>query len=95
MKDKYIEILERDDNTCQECGKYTQHKPHHIFYGIEKSFSERYLDICMVTLCLECHYRLHNQDYKMALRYKEEAQRKFEKIYSREKFIRECGRSYL
>jgi len=95
MKLKYIKILERDNFICQECGKYTKHKPHHIFYGIEKSFSEKYLDICMVTLCYECHHRLHNADYKMALRYKEQAQKEFEKVYSKEKFMQGCGRNYL
>jgi len=95
MNKKYVKILERDNFICKECGKYTKHKPHHIFYGIEKSFSERYLNICMVTLCYKCHSKLHTQDSKMALKYKKKAQKEFEKEYPREKFLSECGRSYL
>jgi 5-methylcytosine-specific restriction endonuclease McrA len=95
MKPKYVKILERDNFTCQECGRHTKHKPHHIFYGIEKSFSERYLDICMVTLCDTCHRKLHQQDYQLALKYKKKAQREFEKKYSHKKFMEECGRNYL
>jgi len=94
MKKKYVDILKRDDFICQECGRYTEHKPHHIFYGIEKKFSDKYPE-CMITLCYKCHYKLHNQDSQLSLKWKQYAQRLFEEKYSKEKFIQECGRSYL
>ncbi len=52
---KRLEILERDNWTCQKCGATDQTlNVHHKFYSFGQD-PWQYPDWCLVTLCEECH----------------------------------------
>ena len=89
---KYAKVLERDNEECQICG-YKPVQVHHIFFGAERRFSDKYEE-CMIALCIRCHKKAHeNKDFNLTLR--QMAQKRFEDKYSHEKFMKECGRNYL
>lgn len=56
---KRLEILERDQFTCQRCGdtESTLHV-HHTYYGSNLKLWE-YGDRGLITLCEECHEKVH------------------------------------
>ena len=57
---KRLEILDRDNFTCQRCdNKESTLHVHHIFYQKERKVWE-YGDRGLITLCEECHERVHD-----------------------------------
>lgn len=56
LKKLQIEVLKRDNFTCQECGDYTEAPPHHI-----KFLSQGGSDTAenLITLCVRCHAKKH------------------------------------
>lgn len=85
-------IMPFDVNTCIECGGRGEHT-HHVLFGRNRKNSEMYG--LKVRLCTACHYRLHNKDEKLAMKYRKLGQKYFEKAYSHEEFMRIFGRNYL
>ena len=57
-------VLERDANTCQHCGCWTNSPPHHIIYR-----SQMGSDILenLVTLCWNCHRGVHDGKIKLSV----------------------------
>jgi len=51
-------VVERDNNTCQKCGATTRLHAHHI-KDFEHHYELRYEVSNGVTLCADCHQRLH------------------------------------
>lgn len=84
-------ILTKDLDHCYVCGTYKQ-DIHEIYEGARRIPSMKYG--CCLPVCRKCHQRFHN-DREFALTYKKIFQEKFEKIYSKEKFLEEFKRSYL
>lgn len=85
-------IMPFDVSTCIECGG-PAHNTHHCIFGKNRKHSEEYG--LKVRMCYGCHYRLHNQDEDLAMKYRRMAQEYFEKTHTREEFRRIFGRSYL
>jgi len=88
--------IRRRKKSCALCG--TTHKDaelttHHVFHGKRfKPISDRYGFV--ITLCSECHKRLHGSrewDKKVQKR----CQRAFEQKYGRDEFIYIFGKSWL
>ena len=58
-------VLERDNWTCQKCGKSKKDNPelilhcHHIFPLNENPIESADVDTC-ITYCKECHIKVHN-----------------------------------
>ena len=81
---------------CKVCGTTLNIHRHHIFGGSNRQVSEK--NGFVVYLCAK-HHNASNEGvhYNKALdlKLKREAQTEFEKIHSREEFIRLIGRSYL
>ena len=80
---------------CWACGTITGLTTHHIFAGNpNRSLSEKYG--LYVSLCIVCHTRI--QLYKSVTeveRLKQEAQRRFEKVYGHDKFLEVFHKNYL
>lgn len=85
-------IMPFDINTCIECGAPGTHT-HHCIFGKNRKNSETYG--LKVRLCSACHYRLHNQDEALAMKYRKMAQKVFEESHSHEDFMKIFGRNYL
>ncbi len=56
LKKLQIEVLERDNFTCQECGTYTEAPPHH---KIKLSQGGSDTTENLTTLCMTCHAKEH------------------------------------
>lgn len=55
-----LEILQKDNFTCQACGdKESQLNVHHFSYDPNKNYWE-YEDWQLITLCEKCHSKEHN-----------------------------------
>lgn len=74
---------------------YNLHK-HHIYGGARRKLSEQYG--CWVYLRAELH-NMSNQgvhfNKQLDTQLKQECQRRFEEVYTREKFMELFGRNYL
>ena len=84
-------ILTKDLSKCFLCGK-PKNDIHEIYEGARRIPSMKYG--CCIPVCRSCHNHLHN-DYNFALPYKQLCQKKFEELYSKEKFIEVFKRNYL
>lgn len=58
-KTKRLEILERDNYVCQECGSKSNLHIHHKYY-LNNYNAWEYLNDALITLCKDCHKNLHN-----------------------------------
>ena len=56
---KRLEILKRDNFTCQCCGNKMGLEVHHTFYYIDKREPWNYPNESLITLCCWCHGELH------------------------------------
>jgi len=65
---------------------------HHIFQGAYKRKSEEYN--FLASLCRECHDRVHREKAPR-IHLRQLCQAEYEKVFTREDFINEFGRSYL
>lgn len=56
---KRLEIFERDNWQCQNCGaKDNTLNVHHKWYSFNKQIWD-YTDLCFITLCNDCHEGIH------------------------------------
>lgn len=82
---------------CYHCGDTRDLEEHHIFFGNKQRKKSEHYGL-KVHLCPGCHrYHktgVHGGNIKLDAWLKEEAQRAFEKKYSRELFYKEFGRYY-
>lgn len=86
----------QNDKKCYITGDISNLHKHHIYMGAFRKKSETYG--CWVWLRADWHnmsnYGVHfNHD--LDIKFKKECQRKFEKIYGREKFIEVFKKNYL
>lgn len=63
-KEKRLQILNRDDNKCQFCGRNKNLHVHHRQYHFRKSSGEHvspweYADHLLITICKKCHDKGH------------------------------------
>lgn len=91
LERKRFSILTDDLSHCYICGKSKNHI-HEIYEGARRIASMKYG--CCIPVCNMCHVKLHS-DYNFALLYKQLCQKKFEELYSKNKFIEIFKRSYL
>jgi len=60
-KERRLQILERDNYTCQECGNDdVELHVHHKVY-IENRMAWDYNHLLLITLCPECHKKVHSR----------------------------------
>ena len=82
---------------CYNCGDTRNLEEHHIFYGTRNRKKSEHYGL-KVHLCPGCHRHkktgVHGGNTMLDKRLKEEAERIFEKKYSRELFYEEFGRYY-
>jgi len=57
-----LEVMERDNWTCQECGRWTQSPPHHRVY-LSQGGSD--IESNLITLCRDCHRLVHDAKIKL------------------------------
>lgn len=96
VRQRLKSIMTLDYDTCYICGVRPAVHIHHIFNKADKKASEKYG--LVVPVCVFCHTgsneAIHNYEYNN-LRLKARAQRVFESIESRDKFIEVFGRDYI
>ena len=89
-------ILQTEDR-CYLCHRTDNLDTHHVFFGANRKWSEKYG--LTVKLCHNsCHIFGKNAAHKNKqtdAMLKDMAQRKFEQMYSHEKFMEVFGRNYL
>ena len=62
-RQKRNEILQRDKNTCQNCGeKFAKLHVHHIYYLPFRQIWQ-YDNSILITLCENCHNQIHELKY--------------------------------
>ena len=59
---KRLEILQRSDFQCEECGESTQTLHIHHRYYISGRMPWEYPDFCYQSLCSECHDKHHQRN---------------------------------
>lgn len=91
MGSKAIKRLHEGDY-CIECGGIAT-DTHHCLSGSRRSLAEE--DGLTVRLCRNCHYKLHNIDERMALKYRKLAQVAYEYKHSTEAFRERYGKNYV
>jgi 5-methylcytosine-specific restriction endonuclease McrA len=55
----YRQVLERDGWRCQICGSMQQLQVHHLKFRSQSGGDE---EQNLITLCAECHLRIHSND---------------------------------
>ncbi len=55
------QVLERDRWRCQACGSMQHLQVHHLQL---RSHSGNDVEPNLITLCVECHARMHRTDYR-------------------------------
>lgn len=61
---KRLEIMERDQWTCRDCGNTEKElHVHHIFYYKNYCDPWEYRDEHLITLCKDCHEKDHQADF--------------------------------
>ena len=95
-----MESIMQDEKICYLCGRngYADElESHHVFGASNRKYSEKYG--LKVWLCgNRCHRngrQSAHQNSDVALKLKQDAQRKFEENHSREEFREIFGKSYL
>lgn len=94
-KEKVQKIKLQDTKVCYVTGRTDGLHKHHIFEGVHRKLSEKY-GLC-VYLRPEWHTGDHGVHFNKTLdmELKQLAQREFEKVFSKDEFIKIFGRSYL
>ena len=77
---------------CFLCGKKSNLELHHLLRGSQRKMADKYK--LTVYLCHDCHRQVHDEPELMK-ECRREGQRRFEKEYSREEFIKVFGKNYL
>lgn len=90
------ESILSNERRCYVCGSTENLHKHHIFFGANRKWSEKYG--CWVYLCA-AHHNMSNKgvhnDRMLDLKLKAECQRAFEKDHTREEFMRIFTKQWL
>lgn len=78
---------------CENCGIQRDLQVHHCLHGADRKKADR--DGLTVYLCPLCHKRLHSVDYKLDLKFKQLAQREYEKEHGHEAYMSRYHKNYL
>lgn len=86
-------LIDRD--YCAICMKHVPLQRHEVFHGPYRSKSKRYG--LWVSICDECHRKVHQTDGKLDLRLKSWAQTNAMTVYgwSVDEFRKQFGKNYL
>ena len=90
------ESILQTDRSCYFCGSVVRLEEHHIFAGVaNRRISEKYG--LKVWLCHEHHTGNNGAQYDQEknLQLKQEAQKKFEALYSHDLWMRLIRKNYL
>ena len=90
-KNRYS-ILTDDLSICYHCKKPAD-DVNEVYEGAKRITSIKLG--CCIPLCRECHKLFHNHPIQFASQYEKECQRKFEELYSYEKFMSSFHYDYL
>lgn len=96
QRDKVQKIKLQSSKTCYVTGRTDGLEEHHCLYGKNRQKADKYG--LTVWLRPEWHtgrHGVHNGNTVLDLELKQLAQKEFEKVYSRELFLKEFGRNYL
>ena len=88
-------IITEDFEHCYFCHGRKQHT-HHVMNSANKKKSEKYG--LMIPVCFMCHDKIHGKikDSQLNMLFvKKLGQKHFERIYSRELWMKEFGKNYL
>lgn len=88
---KRFSILTNNLKVCFECGRPKKHI-HEIYKGANRQASIKY-GFC-IPICEECHSRTEI-DIDFLRKFQILCQKEYEKMHSKEEFMRIIGRSYL
>ena len=58
-RDLHRQVLERDGWRCQTCGSMQHLQMHHLKFRSQSGDDE---EQNLITLCAECHLRIHSND---------------------------------
>ncbi len=87
----------QNEKKCFVCKSQINIHEHHIYFGGNRTQSEKHGFKCF--LCLEHHtgtYGVHGKyGHDLDLALKQTCQQEFEKLHTREEFMKIIGRSYL
>lgn len=87
----------QNEKECFVCKRQTNINDHHIYFGGNRTQSEKHGFKCF--LCLEHHtgtYGVHGKcGHELDMKLKQLCQKKFEETHTREEFRNIIGRSYL
>ena len=85
----------QDDTECYICGSGIYVTRHEVFFGrAYRSKSKQFG--CWVNLCSACHDKVHfGKDHSLDIRLKKEGQKRFEEVFSHEKFMAEFDKNRL
>ena len=79
-------FADQNDIYCYVCGSTQYVTRHEIFFGPYRQKSKEYG--CWCNVCMKCHDKIHfGKDHSLDIKLKQKAQKRFEEIYSHEKFI--------
>lgn len=85
-------ILQKDKE-CFVTGATRGLDKHHIWGGARRSKSEKYG--CWVWLAHDVHMDLHERNQELSYQLKALCQKRFEEIWSHEKFMAVFGKNYI
>ena len=81
---------------CYICKKQTPTHRHHIYGGANRPHSEKYN--LVVDLCPDCHLngsKAVHKDKNTMEKLHRAGQRAFERVYTRQEFVKIFGKNYL
>ena len=83
----------QSEKECFVTGSTQQLDCHHIMAGSRRKQADKWG--CWVWLRHDIHMDLHQRNTALDRQLKQECQLRFEALYGHEKFMKECGKSYL
>ena len=104
MKNAYGVVLDRngyapsvvcDGDRCYICGRSGKLERHEVYHGANRTKSKNLG--CWVTLCSECHNRLHHEDARVDMALKARVQAEVMRYYgwTEDAFRDTFGKNYL
>ena len=91
MKNHHKRIY--DGEICIECGRHATETHHVLFGSKDRSHAEEFG--LTVSMCGECHYRLHNKDEALAEKYRKLGQLCFEYEFGHEEYMKTFFKNHL
>ena len=88
-------FMDQDNTECYVCGSNIYIQRHEIFYGRAYRDKSKRFGL-WINLCSACHDKVHfGKDHSLDIRLKQEGQKRFEEVFSHEKFMAEFDKNRL